>query len=681
MSALSFAHSAARILRKVGNARDIAGLAVLFALGLAVFLPLLRAPDRFPVTGDSAGSESPRGREAAARAVADALLLEAWERSTGEISYLDPDLTGRNRAADPSVAYTHPLCYTFSRALPPGLSMTLVALIHALLLSGGSYLLARRIGMGPGPAFFAGAASAICGGALSGLVAPDRFSVATAAALVPATALLADSILRRPSLPRTALLSIAVCGMASGGNLTALTVGGLLAAAGAAVLRAADPPAKAAGFRGPAWSRGPSLVAGGALLGIILPAYRSFPLAFGGPGAVLSIDGLVSGPWWTGATGGLRLPFFFGSVTLVAIAAAMTGHAREPRVIAAAAGSVLFAALSPPALLPFVGIPIAFAAALGAMRLARILPARLPVAGFLTAGLILEAAPYHGERMAGLSGADVAAAPRWVELLARIDRGERAAVLGEDGSRHGPALALRGVLRVPGPGSGDLSDFDSMEEIRALGARTIVSELPDARKRLPLLHVDRAYGKYFYANPGRLGPAWWTASDDGESATRGTIRTLSRTANGFRLDVDLPVDARIVIAEPAMKGTDVTIDGVPARVLEAGPSRIVLDAPAGAHQVRAEFQPPGLATGSAVSALALACIPFLLAAPAFAAIAERSRRRRDRTEAIRRAERKEATVPVHRASRRIAPAVRPAMPSLPAMEETEEREREAVLQD
>ena len=68
------------------------------------------------------------------------------------------------------------------------------------------------------------------------------------------------------------------------------------------------------------------------------------------------------------------------------------------------------------------------------------------------------------------------------------------------------------------------------------------------------------------------------------------------------------------------------IDGRETPFAAAGEDGISIEVPAGRHEIAMSYQPAGLAAGTAVSALAAAALPFLLAAPLFSALATRSRR-------------------------------------------------------
>jgi hypothetical protein len=69
------------------------------------------------------------------------------------------------------------------------------------------------------------------------------------------------------------------------------------------------------------------------------------------------------------------------------------------------------------------------------------------------------------------------------------------------------------------------------------------------------------------------------------------------------------------------------VDGLQQPLLNEAGGRICLQAGPGRHEIRIAFQPAGLSMGSAVSALALAVVPFLAVAPLFAALARRGQRR------------------------------------------------------
>ncbi len=647
-----------RALRALGGrgAGTSIALAALAAFATAVFLPLLGSPERFPAGGDS---------RVASRAIVDSEVRSSWERTTGKTSWLDPAFEGRSRAGDGAAFHTHPLFYLASRFLPGGQSLSLLVLLHALVLAGGAWVLSRRLGLGAGPALFAGAAAMATGGAVGGLAAPGGLGTAAAASLVPLAALLIDALRRRPSLPRIAFLALAVGGMSLAGNLTALAAALSMSLLWALLLLREDERTAPAGpdLGRPGASRvrrAPGLAAA-ALLGVLLAAYRMVPLALDDPRGFLGLSGLAAGPWWAGSAGGLRLPFFAGAVTLVAIAAGAAGGLRSPRGLALSTGAVAFAALAPPALLPFLGLPLAIAGAAGAARLGAIAGGWLPVGALLAAALMLEALPYHHRELVGRSAEDIASAPRWVELLGKVHGGERVAILGAGGEGLEAAMAWRGILPSRVGSADDLNAIDDLSALAHLGTKFIVSRLPDSRRRLPLVQADRRTGMYVYLNRARLGPAYWTQRveraggvprggvlagltvpermgavilpqgedlPDPPGEAFGVVRSFRRLPDGMRLDVSVPGECYLVITEPWIEGRLARVDGSPVPLFRANSSQVGLGLRAGRHEVVLDFEPRGLAAGSTLSALALAVLPVLLAAPLLQVLAGRSRRRR-----------------------------------------------------
>jgi hypothetical protein len=88
------------------------------------------------------------------------------------------------------------------------------------------------------------------------------------------------------------------------------------------------------------------------------------------------------------------------------------------------------------------------------------------------------------------------------------------------------------------------------------------------------------------------------------------------------LNLATPVDRRYVLEEPSVvsfkapvSGLTATVDGKAASLLAMGNKRLGLSLPAGIHDVRLNFSPPGLELGQTLSALAAALLPFLLAWP------------------------------------------------------------------
>jgi hypothetical protein len=396
----------------------------------------------------------------------------------------------------------------------------------------------------------------------------------------------------------------------------------------------------------------------GIFLGLLLAAYRALPLALGDPASFLGIQELAAGPWWLAESGPLRLPFFLGAVTLVAMAAAVAGSRRNPLALSLVLSAILLVVISPRILIPFVGIPLAFACAAGVTRLRAAVPLRVPVGALLASAFLVEAVPHHMERIRGIGAGEVARAPRWIQFLDRVNRGERVMVLGQDQERQAVKFAARGILRSRAGRVEDLNQVDDPAALAFSGARYIASDLPDARKRFPLIHVDRAEGKYIYENPACLGPAYWTqrveardshlgpalgssglpnrmgavclkgSEPDLPGEAFGVVRSLRRRANGLQLEVSTPGESYLVITEPRLPGLGALVDGKPTPTLQANLSQVALCLPPGRHEVQLDFDPPGLATGSTLSALALGALPFLLAAPLISALARRNRRRR-----------------------------------------------------
>ncbi len=638
--------------------RRLAGAAAIVALAALVFLPLLSKPDRFPAAGDP---------QAAARAIADAVASARWETSGSEVSYLDADLSGRNRGADPASFHVHPLYYLLSRFLPGGLALTLAALCLAAALGLGTERLARAMGLDRGAALLAGTIALLSGGILVGLASPASLGPASAAALTPLLCLAGRALGRRPTPARAALLALAIAVALTGGSLTATALALVLAAAGAAFLpqNVPDPTNEETRDSGAPWIPAPWIpvlwIVGAVALGGALGAYRALPLAAGNWDAFAGWGDIVSGPWWGSARGALQLPFYLGVITLVCLAGALAGVQTDPRAVPLLCATCGIAFLAPRAYLPFVGIPLALAGGLGAMQIARLVPARVPLAAILAAVLTVEALPYHRARISGIGEDEMASSAQWIRFLARNGADERTAVLGPDQSRFGPSFAAAGILRSA---VGDAKDLAAVEDLRSLAylsPYTIVSDLPDPKRRLPLAYVDRREGKYVYLNPGRLGPVYWTQRveplprESGETiggatalriprrdgavaldASRaavdppgegfGRVKTFRRRSNGFECRVDLPGEAVVVVTEPFLPSLRAWVDGRPVEIFPANGNQIGLRLPAGRHDIACSLRPPGLASGIALSALGAGVASLLLAAPVIALLARRNRR-------------------------------------------------------
>ncbi len=644
--------------RALAIPRRFAGAAAILALAALTFLPLLSRPDRFPAAGDP---------QAAVRAVADAVASARWEKAAGEVSYLDADLSGRSRAADPTSFHVHPLYYLLSRIVPAGLALTLTAVALVTILGLGSERLARGIGLDRGAAFLAGTIALFSGGIAVALASPASLGPASAAALTPLLCLTGHSLRRRPSPARAAFLALTIALALTGGSLTATALALALAAAGTAFLpRGWDPPegessspaARSTAVTAALW------IAGSVALGAALGAYRGFPLAAGNWEAFIGWSDIVSGPWWGSIKGPLQLPFYLGAITLVCLAGAVARVQTDRRAIPFLAATCAVAFLAPRAYVPFVAIPLALAGGLGAAQLAGLVPIRVPLGAVLAAVLTAEALPYHRTHLSGIGTDEIASSAQWIRFLERSGADDRTAVLGPDRQRFSLALAAGGILRSS---AGDAPDLAAMEDLRSfeyLSPCTIVSDLPDPKRRLPLAYVDRTAGKYIYLNPTRLGPVYWTqrveplrddaaeprgaprtvpmlriplqrgavaldalrAAADPPGERYGRVKTFRRTANGFECRVDLPGEAVLVVTEPFLPSLSARVDGRPAEIFPANGNQIGLRLTAGRHHVACALRPPGIATGIAISALGAAIASLLLAAPAVALLARRNRR-------------------------------------------------------
>ena len=121
-----------------------------------------------------------------------------------------------------------------------------------------------------------------------------------------------------------------------------------------------------------------------------------------------------------------------------------------------------------------------------------------------------------------------------------------------------------------------------------------------------------------WENPSYTGEAhWWPERSgppvNGQRPEPGAIDVSTGPTSGGGI---------LVVAEQALPGWSVTVDGRPAPLVDAGGFGLAADVAPGAHEVRFRYRPPGFVAGAAVSLL---CLAATLAA---AVTGQRPKRRR-----------------------------------------------------
>jgi hypothetical protein len=126
-----------------------------------------------------------------------------------------------------------------------------------------------------------------------------------------------------------------------------------------------------------------------------------------------------------------------------------------------------------------------------------------------------------------------------------------------------------------------------------------------------------------WENPGFTGEAIVYPEAATSAAPRdGRPAELRRPEPGA---LDVATDGaggRLVVAEQALPGWEVTVDDGPAQLVDVDGFALAVDVPPGRHDVRFRYRPPGFAAGVAVSLVSLAVTGALL-------VAGRARRRPD----------------------------------------------------
>jgi hypothetical protein len=166
-------------------------------------------------------------------------------------------------------------------------------------------------------------------------------------------------------------------------------------------------------------------------------------------------------------------------------------------------------------------------------------------------------------------------------------------------SGGGFGLVERLGEQVPGPLDGDA--------LARLGVRYVVTADPAA--------VAGWWGpvasdgaRAVWENPWFRGEARWASGAE-------PAPTLTRPAPGA-IDVATPAAAtggRLVVAEQALPGWAVTVDGREAALVDGDGFGLGVDVPPGSHEIGFRYSPPGLRIGAAVSLLALAVAAAALA--------------------------------------------------------------------
>lgn len=82
-------------------------------------------------------------------------------------------------------------------------------------------------------------------------------------------------------------------------------------------------------------------------------------------------------------------------------------------------------------------------------------------------------------------------------------------------------------------------------------------------------------------------------------------RVVARRCSGLDVDAELATPGVVVVNEPFAPGWSATVDGAPAPLWPANALVRGVPAPAGRHRISLRYRAPGLASGAALSALAL----------------------------------------------------------------------------
>jgi hypothetical protein len=119
--------------------------------------------------------------------------------------------------------------------------------------------------------------------------------------------------------------------------------------------------------------------------------------------------------------------------------------------------------------------------------------------------------------------------------------------------------------------------------------------VPDARRRVRLLAGTRDPGRVVLDAPGPLAA-------EGRPAA---VSLLADGTDGSATRVDAAGAGYLVVADAIQDGWQATVDGRPAPLLAADHALVAVPVPAGEHEVRLRYVPPGRRAGAGISLLSL----------------------------------------------------------------------------
>jgi uncharacterized membrane protein YfhO len=96
------------------------------------------------------------------------------------------------------------------------------------------------------------------------------------------------------------------------------------------------------------------------------------------------------------------------------------------------------------------------------------------------------------------------------------------------------------------------------------------------------------------------------------SCTDGKVEERARATDEVRYVVEADGQGYLVARDSYTRSWRASVDGRPAQVLRANGRHRAVPVPAGRHEVRVWYEPPGLVVGSALSAASLVLVAVLL---------------------------------------------------------------------
>src|SRR5262249_46277750 len=105
-------------------------------------------------------------------------------------------------------------------------------------------------------------------------------------------------------------------------------------------------------------------------------------------------------------------------------------------------------------------------------------------------------------------------------------------------------------------------------------------------------------------------PSGFAGERDGDGS--GTVRFVRDDPERIVLDVDAPARGFLVLADQDAPGWRATVNGTPAPIRRANYAVRAIEVPAGRSRVEFRYRPGSVATGAAISALALVTVGAIL---------------------------------------------------------------------